>query len=70
MSRAAERDAPARALLPVIAAQRHGALYGTAMLSKPPLSSAIVLPRCLPRRPARLSWALTAWRWGRLLSVM
>jgi hypothetical protein len=30
----------------------------------------IVLPRCLARRLARLSWALTAWCWGQLPSMM
>jgi hypothetical protein len=33
-------------------------------------SFVIVLPRCLPRRPARLSWALSAWCRGRLLSTV
>jgi hypothetical protein len=37
---------------------------------RPGVCSLIVLSRCLPCRPARLSWVLTAWCWGRLLSMM
>jgi len=36
----------------------------------PPPGFVIVLARCLPRRPDRLSWALSAWCRGRSLSTM
>jgi hypothetical protein len=36
----------------------------------PPAGFVIVLARCLPRRPDRLSWALSAWCRGRSPSTM